>query len=117
MAEQCIFCGIAGGGTDTELVAVSEHTVAFKDIHPKAPVHLLVVPKAHLSSLKEAQEGEQALLGEMMLLARKAAREAGIAETGYKLAMNVGKGAGQIVDHIHFHVLGGWQEKPQGISV
>lgn len=108
----CIFCTIASGESDTKIVAESDHAVVFNDINPKAPVHLLVVPKKHLNSLEDAGEDDADMLSDLMLLAQRAAREQGIAETGYKLAMNVGEGAGQIVDHIHLHVLGGWAEKP-----
>ena len=99
----CLFCKIAKGEEDADVVYEDEDVIAFKDVNPKAPTHLLIVPKQHISSLKEAKEKHQQLLGKLMLTAKKIAAEKDA--DGYKLAMNVGKKGGQIVEHIHLHLL------------
>ncbi len=99
----CIFCKIAQKQTPTKIVYEDEEFVVFHDIRPKAPLHLLLVPKKHILSLQEAQEGDAELLGKLLLRAQKVARQEQV--KGYKLAMNVGKEGGQEVDHIHLHLL------------
>ena len=99
----CIFCKIAQKQTPTKIVYEDEEFVVFHDIRPKAPLHLLLVPKKHIPSLQEAQEGDAELLGKLLLRAQKVARQEQV--KGYKLAMNVGKEGGQEVDHIHLHLL------------
>jgi histidine triad (HIT) family protein len=103
----CLFCKIAEGSIPAEKVYEDEHVLAFKDIQPQAPVHLLVIPKKHIASLDEAGPEDAELLGRVTLAARKVARDAGIAENGYRVINNCGKDSGQVVFHIHFHVLGG----------
>lgn len=105
----CIFCRIAQGELGTELVAESEHAVAFRDIEPQAPTHVLVVPKQHLAALHEAGESEATLLGEMLLLANEVAAKEGLTERGYRVLINDGAEACQSVHHLHLHVLGGRQ--------
>lgn len=102
-----VFDKIIRGELKTEFLFEDEIFVIFKDINPKAPVHYLVVPKKHIASINETQEADTELLGHMILSAKSAARKLGI-ETGYKLVFNVGKSGGQIVPHIHLHILGGW---------
>ena len=99
----CIFCKIAQKQTPTKIVYEDEEFIVFHDIRPKAPLHLLLVPKKHILSLQEAQEGDAELLGKLLLRAQKVARQEQV--KGYKLAMNVGKEGGQEVDHIHLHLL------------
>jgi histidine triad (HIT) family protein len=103
--ENCIFCRIANGEMGTEFVAQSEHAVAFDDIAPSAPVHMLVVPKRHVSSLRELDD--PVLAADLLALASKAADERGLYTTGYRVITNDGEIAGQTVFHLHFHVLGG----------
>jgi histidine triad (HIT) family protein len=81
--------------------------IAFEDIRPKAPVHVLVIPRVHFASLDEAPEGSEGLLGELLVAARRAAREKGVADTGFRVVLNTGPDSGQEVRHIHLHVLGG----------
>jgi histidine triad (HIT) family protein len=103
----CIFCKIAAGTIPASVVHSSERLVAFRDIDPKAPVHVLVIPREHLGSLDAADERHRALLGEILLLTRKLAREEGIDEGGYRTVINTGADGGQSVHHLHLHLLGG----------
>jgi histidine triad (HIT) family protein len=105
MAEGCIFCRIAAGEIPSARVAENARAVAFRDLHPQAPVHVLVVPRRHVASLAEAADGEE--LGALLLLAQEVARREGIADTGYRVVTNVGADGGQTVPHLHLHVLGG----------
>ncbi len=102
-----MFCAIVAGELATELVLGGEHAVAFRDLHPVAPTHLLVVPRRHLDAAMAvgAEHGE--LLAEMLVLARRAAEQDGIAAGGYRLVMNVGPDSGNTVGHLHLHVIGG----------
>lgn len=101
--ESCIFCQIAGGAIPTPFVYQDGEIVAFRDIQPQAPVHLLVVPRRHVASLNEAQD--EALLGRLLLAARRAAAAAGLEQ--HRVVVNTGAQAGQSVFHLHLHVLGG----------
>lgn len=102
----CIFCQIAGGDVDSEFVYKDDEMVAFNDINPEAPVHILIVPTKHISSLNEAETNDAQLLGRLLLRAAQIARVKKI-DKGYRLVVNVGREAGQTVDHIHIHLLGG----------
>jgi len=103
----CIFCKIVSGELGTELVAESDQAVAFNDIAPHAPTHVLIVPRRHIQSLADLTESDAELLGEMIGLANKVARERGIDASGYRLVTNVGRDGGQEVPHLHWHLLGG----------
>ena len=105
MDENCIFCRIAAGELGTEFVAQSEHAVAFDDIAPAAPVHVLIVPKRHIASLRELDDPE--LASELLALASQVASQKGLLDGGYRVVTNDGPEAGQTVFHLHFHVLGG----------
>ena len=105
MSENCLFCGIAKGEIPTKFVAESDEAVAFRDIDPKAPTHILVIPRQHLTSLATAEDEE--ILGQLMMLAAKVARSEGISESGYRVVANTGPDGGQSVDHLHLHVMGG----------
>lgn len=111
--EDCIFCKIIQGKIPAEVVLKAADFIVIKDIEPKAPVHLLFIPKVHISSLNEVAETHIPLLGQMMHAAKQLAQEFGIAERGYKLISNCGKDAGQEVAHLHIHLLGG--KKMQGL--
>lgn len=102
MNEDCIFCKIINGDFGTEFVYENEHLVVFKDINPKAPVHLLVVPKVHVASLNELEDKN--LMGELLMGVKEAAKKAGL--KSYRTQINTGKEAGQEVFHLHIHVLG-----------
>ncbi len=100
----------------SEIVYENEKIIAFKDIHPVAPVHILVVPKKHIPSVDHLEPGDKDLIGDLFLITQKIARQLSLAKTGYKLAFNVGRGGGQIIDHLHLHLLGGWKgEKERNI--
>lgn len=103
----CLFCKIVEGTIPSRKVYEDDHVVAFHDIQPQAPVHLLVIPKKHFASLSDAGAEDAELLGRLQLAARQVAHDAGIAESGYRVVTNVGKDAGQVVFHVHYHVLGG----------
>lgn len=105
MTSGCIFCRIASGEIPAARVAESDAAVAFRDLNPQAPVHVLVVPRRHVASLADAAEGDE--LGALLLLAREVARLEGIAASGYRVVTNSGADAGQTVHHLHLHVLGG----------
>lgn len=104
----CLFCKIVANQVPSRKVYEDEQVIAFHDIHPKAPVHLLIVPKLHLASLDEAGPQHEALLGRMLTLAPSLAREQG-ALNGFRTCINTGRDGGQEIDHIHVHVMGGPQ--------
>lgn len=101
----CIFCRVVTGETPSDKVFENEKLLAFNDIYPKAKIHVLIIPKKHIDSIKELQEDDKELIGEMVLLAQKIAKDKKL--EGYKLVVNVGKDGGQIVDHLHLHLLSG----------
>lgn len=107
MAE-CLFCKIVAGEIPAKIVKRSPDAVAFRDIDPRAPVHVLVIPTQHVSAVRDAkgEEGER-LLGKMLAFAAELARDEGLDKEGYRIVTNTGRNAGQSVDHLHFHVLGG----------
>jgi histidine triad (HIT) family protein len=103
----CLFCKIARGELGTEFVAESELCVAFRDLHPQAPVHLLVVPRQHFAALRDVVAENRAIPADALALASRVAAEHGLFEGGYRVITNDGPDAGQTVSHLHFHVLGG----------
>jgi histidine triad (HIT) family protein len=105
----CLFCEIVAGNIDAEVVHSGELTVAFRDIHPQAPVHVLVIPREHLTNALDLTHGHGPLLAEMVKAAQWVATSEGIDATGYRLVFNVGADGGQTVGHLHMHVLGGRQ--------
>jgi histidine triad (HIT) family protein len=105
--EECIFCRIARGELGTELVAESEHNVAFRDLHPQAPVHVLVVPRRHFAALRDVGASDWHVTADALTLASRVAAEHGLYDGGYRVITNDGPDAGQTVSHLHFHVLGG----------
>lgn len=104
--EDCLFCSIAAGKIPSTKLYEDEDVVAFQDIDPKAPVHFLVVPKAHIQSAEQLTEENAALLAKVFTVAARVCREQGIAN-GYRVVTNVGEDGGQSVPHLHFHVLAG----------
>jgi len=105
VSADCLFCRIVAGKIPATLIAETEDCVAFRDITPQAPVHVLVIPRLHIASLDEVED--PLLLGRMMLLATQLAREEGIAVTGYRTVINTRDDGGQSVAHLHIHLLGG----------
>lgn len=104
----CIFCKIVQGELPSDILQESAQAVIFKDVRPSAPVHYLVVPKKHISSIKEISHENEKLLGHIVLMAKEAAEKLNL--SGYRLVFNVGRDGGQIIDHIHLHLLGGWSK-------
>jgi histidine triad (HIT) family protein len=105
MVEQCPFCRIAKRESPATVVAETDDCVAFRDLNPQAPVHVLVIPRAHVSSLNDLQDAR--LVGRLALLAAEIARKEGIADSGYRTVINTNADAGQTVFHLHLHLLGG----------
>lgn len=97
----------------SEIVYEDEKIIAFKDIHPAAPVHILIVPKKHIISVDHLKVENRDLIGDLFLVTQGIARKISLAKTGYKLAFNVGRGGGQIIDHLHLHLLGGWKSEKE----
>jgi len=111
MSDDCLFCKIARGEIPCKKVYEDAEVLAFHDINPVAPVHFMLVPKRHIDSLLDAGEADAALLGRMLLLAPKLAREQGLSN-GFRTVINSGKGGGQEVFHLHIHVIGGGSIPP-----
>ena len=105
MVDSCLFCRVVRGEIPATLVAETAECVAFRDINPQAPLHVLVIPREHVASLDEATDAAQ--LGRLSLLAAEIARREGYAETGYRTVINTGPQAGQTVHHVHLHLLAG----------
>ena len=103
----CIFCQIIAGEIPAEIVYQDEEVIAFRDISPQAPIHLVIIPRTHIPSLAHLSESQLSLMGYMVDIANQLARREGIAERGYRLAMNCGGEGGQLVPHLHMHLLGG----------
>ncbi len=109
MASDCIFCRIIKGEAPAKIVYKEEDFVVFHDTRPSAPVHVLMVPAQHIESANELDESHGAVVSKMMIKAKDIAEILGIRDSGYKLAINVGRGAGQIIFHLHIHLMGGWE--------
>jgi histidine triad (HIT) family protein len=107
MSADCIFCKMASGAIKPATVHEDADVLAFRDINPQAPVHVLVIPKRHITTLNDLGPADAALVGKLYLAAQKVARELGVAEGGYRTVMNCNRDAGQSVWHIHLHLLGG----------
>jgi len=107
LEKDCIFCKIASGEMGTEFVYESDDIVAFRDLNPQAPTHILLIPKKHIQKISEIKKEDEALIGKMIAAANSIAEEEKISETGYRLVFNCGKDSGQEVLHIHLHLLGG----------
>ena len=105
--SECIFCRIARGEIPATVVYQDEHVVAFRDIQPTAPTHVLVIPREHVSSLHALTPEQRDIMSNLLLATQRIAEQEGIAEQGYRVVTNVGEWGGQSVPHLHFHVLGG----------
>lgn len=112
--SDCIFCKIINKEIPSEVVFEDDQVLVFKDINPLAPVHLLLITKKHIASLNEVIPADEAVMGHILMLAQKLARESGVSESGYRVVTNIGEEGGQAVQHLHFHVLGG---KPLGSNI
>ena len=107
MAEGCLFCRIAAGEIPAGIVYEDDQVVAFRDINPQAPTHLLLIPRAHVGGVQELRREEAAVAGMLLVRARELAEAENLAATGYRLVVNSGEWAGQTVSHLHLHLLGG----------
>jgi histidine triad (HIT) family protein len=105
--NDCLFCGIADGDVPSAQVHADDLVVAFRDVTPRAPVHVLVIPREHLASAAALSEEHASLVGRIFAVAAEVARQEGVAESGYRITTNVGVDGGQTVSHLHFHVMGG----------
>ena len=103
----CIFCQIIAGKVPSEILYQDEEVIAFRDINPQSPIHLIIIPKRHIPSLAQLSEAELPLIGHMVNVANQLAKKEGITEKGYRLAINCGEQGGQVVPHLHLHLLGG----------
>jgi histidine triad (HIT) family protein len=108
MEKGCVFCQIIGGEMSVEFLYEGESVVVFKDIHPHAPIHWLIVPRRHIRSINDLTEQDRDIISDLILTAKKMAKEHSISQSGYKLFFNVERGGGQVVFHLHLHLLGGW---------
>ena len=107
--DDCLFCKIGRGELASETIFEDDHVRVFKDLHPAAPVHLLIIPKIHIPSIVHLEENHTAIISHMIFTAKQVAEEQGL--KGFKLVFNVGREGGQVVDHLHLHLLGGWSNK------
>ena len=107
----CVFCRIASGEVEAEVLHSSEEVVAFRDAHPQAPTHILLVPREHLRSLQDLGDQHADMLSELFLTAARLAEAEGVDHSGWRMVVNVGPHAGQVVFHLHFHLMGG---RPMG---
>ena len=105
MTKDCLFCKIINKELPSDIVYEDNKVIAFKDMHPKAPVHLLILPKKHIPSVDHLEIGDKTLMGELILTAQKIVKEKNL--KGYKLVINVGRNGGQLLDHLHLHLLSG----------
>jgi histidine triad (HIT) family protein len=103
----CIFCRIVAGELPADIVYQDKELLGFRDINPQAPTHILIIPKAHIASLAEITAKHQALMGHIILLAKELAEEEKISSKGYRLSVSTGADGGQLVPHVHFHLIGG----------
>ena len=110
MSTDCLFCKIANKEIPSEFLYEDENYVVFRDIKPAAPVHLLLVPKKHIRSINNLKEEDEKVISGLFMIAKDMAKEQGVNESGYKLLFNVEKGGGQVIFHIHLHLIGGWKK-------
>lgn len=103
----CLFCGIAAGDIPSKQVHADDTVIAFHDISPRAPTHILLIPRDHIRSAAELTDEHAPIVGHLFAVAAQTARDQGIAEAGYRIVTNIGRGAGQTVDHLHLHLMGG----------
>lgn len=107
MANDCLFCKIAAGEIPADVVKEAEGWVAFRDINPQAPTHILIIPREHLPTLNDAGGAHREMLGDLLLAAKEIAADEGLSDPGYRTVLNCNAGAGQSVFHVHVHLLGG----------
>ena len=111
MTIDCIFCRIIKGESPANFVYKDEDMVVFHNIKPSAPIHVLMVPREHIESVNSLEESHSTVISKMMIKAKEVAQSLGIRDSGYKLILNVGKGGGQVIFHLHMHLIGGWEKR------
>jgi len=109
----CIFCKIVAGEIPSDSVYQDEEIIAFRDINPQAPVHIVIIPRKHIASLSRLSQSDSALVGRMVAVANKLAEDEGVTDKGYRVVINCGKEGGQLVPHLHMHLVGGRQLSDQ----
>lgn len=107
MIEECLFCRIISRKIPSDVVYQDDEFLAFKDIHPQAPTHVLIIPKVHFDSLVEISDQQEKLMGRLVIIAKKLAEKEGLSKNGYRLVLNCGVEGGQVVSHLHLHLIGG----------
>ncbi len=110
MSEDCLFCKIVKGEIPGEFLYEDDSFIVIKDINPAAPVHLLLIPKKHIRSNNDLQKEDGKIISDLFMVVKKMAKEQGVNESGYKLLFNVEKGGGQVIFHVHLHLIGGWKK-------
>ena len=105
--ENCVFCKIVNKAIDSNIIFEDEEMIAFEDIEPVAPVHILIIPKKHIDSMNDIDESDEKLFGRLMIAVSNIARQIGVANEGYRLVTNTGFNGGQEIKHLHFHLIGG----------
>ena len=109
MGKACLFCQISSGETSTKFLFENDTLVVFKDINPAAPVHLLIVPKKHIRSINDLEDEDQTIVADLIIAAKEMARQKSVNKSGYRIFFNVEKGGGQLIFHVHLHLVGGWR--------
>lgn len=104
----CVFCDIINQKIKSDIIYEDNQIIAFSDINPKAPIHKLIVPRKHIATVNDLEEADTQLVGRMIQTARTLAKELEVDQSGYRLVFNVNRGGGQIIFHIHVHLIGGW---------
>lgn len=111
MEKDCIFCKIVNGEIPTEYLYEDDALVVFRDINPHAPVHILIVPRRHIRSINDLTENDREIISHMIMVGKDIAKKESINSSGYKLLFNVERGGGQVIFHLHLHLIGGWEKK------
>ena len=111
MNDDCLFCKMVAREIKPDTVYEDDEILAFRDIHPQAPVHVLIIPKKHIATLNDTGDGDSALMGRLLLVAKKIAEETEVAEPGYRIVISCNRGGGQSVFHLHAHLMGGRRMK------
>ena len=111
MQKGCIFCKIVNGEIPTEFLYKDDKLVVFRDINPHAPVHILIVPQKHIRSINDLTEKDRDIISHMIMVGKDIAKKESIDSSGYKLLFNVERGGGQVIFHLHLHLIGGWEKK------
>ncbi len=110
-SDDCLFCKIVNKEIPIEFLYEDDSFVVFRDIKPHAPVHLLIVPKKHIRSINDLTDDDKIIISDIFMVAKKMAKLENVDKSGYKLLFNVEKGGGQVIFHVHLHLIGGWEEK------